>query len=125
MITWVDRIYLGVNTHTFYLPFYFQSAKGTTAVLSRLRPLPYTISVTTSELVVGAASSFLGISLPFMYGGTLLFTVAGVLFCTLRLGKPTRDLIGYQILAGNGFVSSMQLLYALRSKMTMFQSPQH
>lgn len=100
---------LGVNSHTFYLPFYFQSAKGTTAVSSGLRLLPYTMSVTVAELFVGAGSSFLGLFLPFMYTGTALFTVAAGLLCTLRIGTATAKVVGFQILAGIGVGSSMQL----------------
>jgi len=99
----------GLTTHTFYLPFYFQSAKGTTAASSGLRLLPYTVSVNLAELAVGAGSSYLGLFLPFMYAGTSLFTVAAGLLCTLGLSTPSARLIGYQILAGVGVGSSMQL----------------
>jgi MFS family permease len=100
---------LGLTSHTFYLPFYFQSAKGTTAASSGLRLLPYLLSVNLTELAVGTGSSFLGLFLPFMYAGTSLFTVAAGLLCTLTLGTPTAQLIGFQILAGIGVGSSMQL----------------
>jgi len=49
---------MGRNTHVYYLPFYFQSAKGTSALSSGLRLLPYTVSVNGSELLVGSLSSF-------------------------------------------------------------------
>jgi MFS family permease len=100
---------LGLTSHTFYLPFYFQSVKGTTAASSGLRLLPYLLSVNLVELVVGTGSSFLGVFLPFMYAGTSLFTVAAGMLCTLNLGTPTARLIGFQILAGVGVGSSMQL----------------
>lgn len=67
------------------------------------------MSVTVAELVVGAGSSFLGLFLPFMYGGTAVFTIAAGLFCTLTIGTATAKLVGYQILAGVGVGSSMQL----------------
>ncbi|KAJ4296762.1 hypothetical protein N0V90_006810 [Kalmusia sp. IMI 367209] len=76
---------------------------------SGLRLLPYTVSVNGGELLVGTASSFLGVFLPFMYLGTCLFTIAAGLFCTLRVDSPTGRLIWNQILAGLGVGSSMQL----------------
>jgi len=102
-------ISLGVNTHTFYLPFYFQSAKGTTSASSGLRLLPYLISVTLAELIVGSAVTALGVYLPFMWFGTILFTIAASLLCTLTVSTSTAILIGYQILAGAGMGSSVQL----------------
>jgi hypothetical protein len=100
---------MGCNTHVYYLPFFFQSAKGTSALSSGLRLLPYTVTVNGSELLVGSASSFFGIFLPFMYLGTCLFTIAAGLFCTLRVNSTTGRLIWNQILAGVGVGSSMQL----------------
>jgi hypothetical protein len=100
---------MGCNTHVFYLPFFFQSAKGTSALSSGLRLLPYTVTVNGSELLVGSASSFSGMFLPFMYFGTGLFTAAAGLFCTLKVDSPTGRLVWNQILAGVGVGSSMQL----------------
>ncbi|KAH7121300.1 major facilitator superfamily domain-containing protein [Dendryphion nanum] len=100
---------LGCNVHTFYLPFYFQSAKGTSASKSGLRLLPYTLSLTGAELVVGTSSSLIGVFLPFMYFGTSLFAIAGGLLCLLKVQTTTARIIGYQILAGVGVGSSMQL----------------
>jgi MFS family permease len=99
----------GLTSHTFYLPFYFQSAKGTTAASSGLRMLPYLLSVNITELAVGTGSTLLGVFLPFMYAGTSLFTLAAGLLCTLTLDTSTAKLIGFQILAGVGVGSSMQL----------------
>jgi MFS family permease len=100
---------LGLTSHTFYLPFYFQSAKSTTAAGSGLRLLPYLLSVNITELAVGTGSSFIGVFLPFMYTGTSLFTVAAGLLCTLTLSTPTARLVGFQIIAGIGVGASMQL----------------
>ncbi|ORY15047.1 major facilitator superfamily transporter [Clohesyomyces aquaticus] len=101
---------LGVSAHTSYLPFYFQAAKGTSASSSGLRILPYTLGVSGGEIVVGTLSSMLGLFLPFMYFGTVLFTIAASLLCTLlNLSLSTVRLIGFQVLAGVGVGSSMQL----------------
>jgi len=100
---------MGCNTHVFYLPFFFQSAKGTSALSSGLRLLPYTVTVNGSELLVGVASSFSGVFLPFMYCGTCLFTIAAGLLCTLRVDSSTGRLVWNQILAGLGVGTSMQL----------------
>jgi hypothetical protein len=100
---------MGCNTHVFYLPFFFQSAKGTSALSSGLRLLPYTVTLNASELVVGGVSSFYAMFLPFMYFGSCLFTIAAGLFCTLRVDSSTGRLVWNQVLAGVGVGSSLQL----------------
>lgn len=100
---------IGTNTHTFYLPFYFQSARGMSPSASGIQLLPYLLSVTVTELTVGTSVSMLGIYLPFMVFGTAIYTVASSLLCTLQIDTSTARLIGYQILAGVGFGSSLQL----------------
>ena len=100
---------MGSNTHIFYLPFFFQSAKGTSALHSGFRLLPYTVTLNASELLVGSASSFFGVFLPFMYGGTCLFTIAAGLFCTLHVNSSISRVVWNQILAGAGVGASMQL----------------
>jgi hypothetical protein len=100
---------LGTNTHTFYLPFYFQSAKGLTASQSGIRLLPYLLSVTAMELVVGAGVGMFGVYLPFMVFGTTIYTIASGLLYTLEVSTSTARLIGFQILAGMGFGSSLNI----------------
>jgi MFS family permease len=100
---------IGTNTHTFYLPFYFQSAKGLSASASGIRLLPYLLSVTAMELVVGVGVNKFGVYVPFMVFGTAIYTIASGLFCTLEVSTSTARLIGFQILAGMGFGSSLNI----------------
>ncbi|PMD38827.1 MFS transporter [Hyaloscypha variabilis F] len=100
---------LGTNTHTFYLPFYFQSAKGLTASQSGIRLLPYLLSVTAMELVTGTGVNKFGVYAPFMIFGTGIYIIASSLLCTLQVSTSTARLIGFQILAGMGFGSSLNI----------------
>ena len=100
---------IGMNTHAFYLPFYFQSAKDLTPATSGIRLLPYLLSVTAAELVTGISVSKFGVYQPFMVFGTAIFTVASSLFCTLQVDTTTAGLVKYQILAGVGFGSSLNI----------------
>ncbi|KAF7860819.1 hypothetical protein EAF04_008337 [Stromatinia cepivora] len=102
-------LYLGTTVHTFYLPFYFQSAKGTSAAGSGLRMLPYTVTLSVSQLVVGSAVASIGLYLPFMWSGAAIFAIGAGLLTTLKVNTDLAHPIGYQILAGYGFGSSMQL----------------
>jgi hypothetical protein len=78
---------LGTNTHTFYLTFYLQSATGMTVSASSVRLLPYLLSVTAAELVVGTSVSIIGVYLPSMIFRTAIYTVASGLLCT-RMSTP-------------------------------------
>jgi hypothetical protein len=46
---------------------------------------------------------------PFIYGGTILFTIGSGLLYTLKVNSPTSHWIGYQILAGFGAGGAIQL----------------
>lgn len=100
---------MGTNTHTFYLAFYFQSAKGLSASASGIRSLPYLLSVTFTELAVGTGVSWSGVYLPFMVIGTAIYSIGCALLSTLQVNTPEGHLIGYQILSGVGFGSTLAL----------------
>ncbi|KAK0106881.1 hypothetical protein ONS95_003602 [Cadophora gregata] len=100
---------IGTNTHTFYLAFYFQSAKGLSASASGIRSLPYLLSVTFTELFVGAGVSWTGWYNPFMIVGTAIYVIGCGLLCTLQVDTGAGHIIGYQILAGIGFGSTLAL----------------
>ena len=56
---------MGLYTHIFYLPFYFQASKGTTAEESGIRTIAYLVSITCSSIVIGGLITFLGYYSPF------------------------------------------------------------
>lgn len=71
--------------------------------------LPYTVTLSVSQLAVGSAVSALGLYLPFMWSGAAVFTIGAGLLTSLKVNTDLAHSIGYQILAGYGFGSSMQL----------------
>ncbi|KAF2472021.1 MFS general substrate transporter [Lindgomyces ingoldianus] len=100
---------MGLYTHIFYLPFYFQASKGTTAEQSGIRTIAYLVSITCSSLVIGGAITAIGIYAPFMWFGSAIFTIGSGLIYTLKLSSPAGVWIGYQILAGVGAGASVQI----------------
>jgi len=104
-----SSIFLGFTVHANYLPFYFQSAKGTSASGSGLRLLPYLLTVSATEVAVGAAVTMIGVYVPFLWTGTAMFTLGAGLLFTLKVDSTLAQSIGYQIIAGYGFGSSVQL----------------
>ena len=96
-------------THTYFLPFYFQSAKGISAESSGLSLIPYLASLMIASFAAGGALMAVGICLPFMWFGSVVFAVASGLLTTLEVDSPPRVWIGYQILAGVGYSSTLSI----------------
>ncbi|KAH8117631.1 MFS general substrate transporter [Phellopilus nigrolimitatus] len=100
---------MGLYTHIYYLPFYFQAVKDTTAEGSGIHSIPYLVSITVSSLITGAIITKIGFYVPFVWFGAAIFTIgAGMLF-TLTVASGTGQWIGYQILTGFGAGAGIQV----------------
>ena len=100
---------MGLYTHIFYLPFYFQAVKGVTAEQSGIRSIPYLISITVSSLIVGGAITKIGYYVPFLWIGAAIFAVGAGLLFTLRIDSGAGMWIGYQIVTGFGAGAGIQV----------------
>ena len=103
---------MGIDTHIYYLPLYFQAVDGTSASISGVRILPYLVTMIFAALVSGYGISLLGYYVPFMMIGSALFTVGSALIHTLGVGSGPAQWIGYQLLAGIGFGLAFQIPYS-------------
>jgi hypothetical protein len=97
------------HRHIFYLPFYFQASKGTTAEESGIRTIAYLVSITLASIVIGGLITALGYYTPFMWFGAAIFTLGSGLLYTLTVASPAGKWIGYQILAGVGAGCCVQI----------------
>ncbi|KAF1841066.1 MFS general substrate transporter [Cucurbitaria berberidis CBS 394.84] len=100
---------MALYTHIFYLPFYFQAIKGTTAEESGIRTIAYLVSITCSSIVIGGLITVVGWYAPFMWFGSAVFTIGAGMLYTLKVGSPAGQWIGYQILAGIGAGAGVQI----------------
>jgi len=100
---------MGLYTHIYYLPFYFQAVKGTSAEGSGIRTIPYVVSLTLSSLAVGGAITVLGPYVPFTWVGSAIFAVGSGMLYTLKVSSGAGYWIGYQILAGVGAGACVQI----------------
>ncbi|KAF2842324.1 hypothetical protein M501DRAFT_1008269 [Patellaria atrata CBS 101060] len=90
-------ISMGLYTHIFYLPFYFQAVKSNTAEESGIRCIAYLVSTTLSSLLIGALITAFGIYVPWMCLGIALFTIGSGTLHTLTVASPPGHWIGYQV----------------------------
>ncbi|RVD82330.1 uncharacterized protein DFL_006758 [Arthrobotrys flagrans] len=100
---------MALYAHIYFLPFYFQAVRGTSAVQSGIRCIPYLISVTVASLIVGASVTVLGYYTPFMWASAVIFTIGAGLLHTLEVDAPSSKWIGYQVLAGFGAGMGIQI----------------
>ncbi|PVI07176.1 MFS transporter [Periconia macrospinosa] len=111
---WVSSVFsallsMALYIHIFYLPFYFQAIKGTTAEESGIRTVAYLVSVTVSSIIIGGSITVLGYYTPFMYVGSALFTIGSGMLYTLQVDSGPAKWIGYQVLTGIGCGASVQI----------------
>ncbi len=106
---------MGLYAHVFYLPFYFQAVKGTTAEGSGIRTIPYLATIIVSSILTGAAITIFGWYKPFMIFGGAVFTVGAGLLYTLKVDSPAKVWAGYQLLCGFGSGAGVQSTSSLSS----------
>ncbi|KAF7860650.1 hypothetical protein EAF04_008169 [Stromatinia cepivora] len=100
---------MGLYTHIYYLPFYFQAVKGTSAEASGIRTIPYLGSVIVSSILAGAGITVLGFYKPFMIAAGAVFTVGAGLIYTLQVGSGVGKWVGYQLICGFGAGMGVQI----------------
>jgi Na+/melibiose symporter-like transporter len=105
----IQILVLTTSRHIYYLPFYFQAVKGTTAEGSGIRTIPYLASIIISSIVAGAGITVLGLYKPFMIFGSAIFTVGAGMLYTLKVNSSAGKWIGYQLLSGFGAGSGVQI----------------
>lgn len=95
----------------YYLPIYFQSVRGTSAIDSAVHNLPFLIGG-LSSMVSGFLLSKTNRFIPFMAAGAALSAVGGGLIYTFEVDTSTGKWVGYQIVAGasTGFISQMPIM---------------
>lgn len=78
------------------------SVQGSSAIKSAYQNLALLLGVTVTTILSGVGATLLGYTVPFMVFGSVLFTIGCGLVHTLTVGSPTREWIGYQLLAAFG-----------------------
>jgi Na+/melibiose symporter-like transporter len=100
---------MGLYAHIYFLPFYFQAVKSTTAEGSGIRTIPYLVSTTIASIIIGASITTFGRYTPFMWFGSAVFTIGAGMLYTLQVDSGPGKWIGFQILAGLGAGASIQI----------------
>ncbi|KGO68103.1 Major facilitator superfamily domain, general substrate transporter [Penicillium italicum] len=93
---------------TFYLPIWFQSIKGASALKSGLMNLPTILTVVVVSILSGGLVTVCGYYTPFMIASSVIMTIGAGLLTTLETDSNHSKWIGYQALFGIGLGLGMQ-----------------
>ncbi|EXK78205.1 hypothetical protein FOQG_17101 [Fusarium oxysporum f. sp. raphani 54005] len=93
----------------YYIPIWFQSVKGASAVRSGIMNLPMILGLVIMSVLAGGAVSALGYYTPLILVSAVLMSIGAGLLTTFRLSTSSPAWIGYQALYGIGAGLGMQL----------------
>lgn len=93
----------------YYLPIYFQSVDGSSAVVSGMKNLPFIVSVTIAMILSGIFVGCTGLAVATEVCGAAVAVIGAGLLFMLDINTSTAKWIGYQILAGVGWGLGFQV----------------
>ncbi|KAK6502401.1 hypothetical protein TWF506_002982 [Arthrobotrys conoides] len=88
--------------YIYFLPLWFQTIKGVSAVDSGIRILPFMLSMVLGSILSGAVTTRIGYYTPFAIIGSSIMSVGGGLLTTLQIDSGPSKWIGYQVVYGLG-----------------------
>ena len=74
----------------YYIPLFFQFARGTSSLSSGVELLPFIVFVTATIMANGAVLGKTGFYQPWYVVGNILIVIGGVLFCELSTSRSIR-----------------------------------
>ena len=93
----------------YYVPIYFQSVKGSSAMTSGLQVLPFMLATVVSSVVVGALVTAVGYYTPFLIISTAIAVIGAGLMTLYSVKISNGKWIGYQIVVGAGIGAGLQI----------------
>lgn len=96
-------------TLLYYLPIYFQTARGASAQQSGIDNIPFVLASGLFSLLSGGFISATGYYGPIMAFGSAVAAVGAGLIYTLEINSSSSKWIGYQVLLGIGLGTIFQI----------------
>lgn len=93
----------------YYLPMWFQSALGVTALKSGFLNLPFVLSLVAGSIISGAMVTWVGYYMPFLVLSSILRSVGAGALTTLHPSSAKWEYILYQAVFGFGDGCGMQV----------------
>ncbi len=86
----------------YYIPLFFQFARGETPVEAAVKLLPFVSIIAAVSILNGFFMSKLGYYMPWFLGGSILAVIGGALMYTVDTNTSTSAIYGYTVLLGTG-----------------------
>ncbi|KAH8663779.1 major facilitator superfamily domain-containing protein [Ilyonectria robusta] len=86
----------------YYIPLYFQFARGESPVEAAIKLLPFVFMISTVAILNGIFMSRWGYYMPWFFVGSLLAVAGGALMYTLSIDTSISAIYGYSVLLGIG-----------------------
>lgn len=86
----------------YYIPLYFQFARGESPVDAAVKLLPFVFMIATTAIINGFSMSKLGYFMPWFLVGAVLAVVGGALMYTVDINTSTSAIYGYSVILGIG-----------------------
>lgn len=99
----------GMYVIIYYLPLWFQSVKGDSAISAGIKLLPTMLAMLVSSIIFGGAAEKLGYYTPIGIIGSAIMAVGAGLLMLLKPDSGHAYWIGYQVVFGFGMGLSMQV----------------
>lgn len=93
----------------YYLPIFFQSVRGSSAMTSGIQLLPLMLATVVSSVLSGILVTVFGYYTPFLIGSTAFASIGAGLVTLYSIDIPNAKWIGYQILLGAGVGAGFQI----------------
>ncbi|GES65959.1 MFS toxin efflux pump [Aspergillus terreus] len=93
----------------YYLPIFFQSVRGASAMKSGIQLLPVMLATVVSSVAVGILVTVFGYYTPFLIGSTAIAAIGAGLVTLYSKDISSGKWIGYQILVGAGVGAGFQI----------------
>lgn len=93
----------------YYVPIYFQSVKGSSAITAGLQVLPFMLATVVSSIMVGILVTTSGYYTPFLISSTAIAAIGTGLITLYDVDISTGKWIGYQIVVGAGIGAGLQI----------------
>ncbi|KAL8725329.1 MAG: hypothetical protein Q9166_007435 [cf. Caloplaca sp. 2 TL-2023] len=97
--------------YSFYLPFYFQAVRGSSATSSGVRMIPLVLPQILSIILVGAIVTKFGVYVPYMIVGQIICVIGAGVITRINLHTSTALWATYFVIAGLGMGMGMQIPY--------------
>ncbi|KAF2836608.1 MFS general substrate transporter [Patellaria atrata CBS 101060] len=102
----------------YYIPLYFQFAKGEAPVAAAVKILPLIVFISATILVNGALMGKFGYYKPWYVVGTALMLIGGVLISRVNTSTSTAYVYGMEVILGLGVGSHIQSGFAVIQSIT-------